>query len=140
MPTKKTKKPAPPKNTRMDIILDPYRQEILKKLEASTGLKTNTKILFHCAEFYLNDKSRMETRINDQSNEIRKLKRDLDNAKEYMSHFVSALDSMKSFCNNTLTEDREESEGAYTFCDSCGHKCNADDIEEGECPQCRDSI
>lgn len=140
MATKKTKKQAPPKNTRMDIILDPNRQEILKKLEAITGLKTNTKILFHCAEFFLNDKSRMEARINEQSNLIRKLQRDMENAKEFMSHFVSSFDSMKSFCNNTLTEDKEETEGVYMFCDSCGHKCNSHDIEQGKCPQCGDFI
>lgn len=139
MPTKKTKKPVPPKITRMDIVLDPSRQQVLNQLCEITGVKTNTKALFLAADFYLNEKNSLQNTIKDQANEISKLKTDLKKAINVCSNFISSLNDLKSFWSDNVPNPDNFNTVDF-ICPECNHSCNSDDIENGFCPECDNEI
>ena len=104
-PQKKQTPPPPPKNTRMDIVLDPQRQAIIEKLSAQLGFKANTKILFHCAEYYLNDKPKLQKQISELNTENKLLRNELYEVKSAVSTFTSSFDIMKKSVTGIIPED-----------------------------------
>lgn len=97
--SKKTSKkpPAPPKNKRMDIILDPKRLAILDQLQKTTGIKTQTGILFHCASFVFDDVPGLNKSISDLREENRLLKAYLLDLKNEISESIRAVNILKAF-------------------------------------------
>jgi len=140
MATKKKPQPKtkPPKNTRMDIILDPERQEVLKKLEEITGMKANTKILFHCASYYLHDRTAHVNRITSQQKEIQELQGKLRTLNSAVSQFLNGFEVLKqfqdgapSFTNSDVDDDTKEA-----FCPECGEECYENVNDKFYCPEC----
>ncbi|MEI6435223.1 MAG: hypothetical protein WCP32_10290 [Bacteroidota bacterium] len=141
---KKQAPPPPPKNMRMDIVLDPDRQEIIKKLSDLTGEKTNTKILFRKAYYYLNDKPRKDKELREAQEEIRVLKNELYAVKRSVSGFFDGLDDMRKAVSgketpmpsNDLDDDDDNGPNFVRLCPNCNEGIDTNDIEDGECPFC----
>lgn len=150
--TKKPVAPPPPKNLRMDIILDPQRQEVLKQLGEQTGEKTNTKILFYAAHYYLNVKPGKDKALQEAQEEIRVLKNELYAVKRSVSSFFEGLDDMRKAVtgketpgasnglrdllpNNNQSHAHNDNEDRY-YCPDCDDYCDEDQLDGDRCPNC----
>ena len=142
-PHKKQAPPPPPKNTRMDIVLDPQRQAIIEKLSAQLGFKANTKILFHCAEYYLNDKPKLQKQISELNTENKLLRNELYEVKSAVSTFTSSFDIMKKSVTGIIPEDdssNDKHSTVYQICPNCTEKVYIADIEDDICPECGEEL
>ncbi len=140
-PQKKQAPPPPPKPSRMDIVLDADRQAIIEKLSAQLGIKANTKILFHCAEYYLNDKPKLQKQLSELNTENKLLRNELYSVNSNVSSFMTVLDNLKKSVTGIITEDESKEskplwQHVMTNCPNCKETLTQYDIESGICPEC----
>ena len=144
-PQEKQTPPPAHYSTRMDIVLDPQRQAIIEKLSAQLGFKANTKILFHCAEYYLNDKPKLQKQLSELNTENKLLRNELYEVKSAVSNFTSSFDIMKKSVSGIILEDdSKESKPLWQHvmqnCPNCNEPLTQDDIDNAECPECGEEL
>ena len=155
MATKKkstpTPPPPPPKNLRMDIVLDPQRQEIIKQLCEKTGQNANTKAVFYAANYFLNRKPQDEQKIRELTQELSVVKNELYSVKQNVNSFLNGFTELqKSVASkteasttknlNTLFAEKgashSDSNSDDFYCPDCDDTATSEELDGDNCPNC----
>lgn len=140
--TKAPPPPPPPKNVRMDIVLDPQRQEIIAQLCEKTGEKANTKAVFKALNYYLHRKPGDEKQIHDLQQELSVVKNELYYVKQNINSFLHDFTELQKSVSgkeapgasvNSFTDDTDPADKECPHCDAA---LNEDEISEGLCYSC----